>query len=93
MSKPSDYEKKLLEMQYHLKENNLYMEDTFKDLENWTKEMAVKEKKIIENPNLIKNENKVCLFLKTVCLGALFFTYNFHLKCKGSSADQSTCHN
>ena len=62
VSKLSDYEKKMLEMQYQIKQNNLYMEDTFKELENWTNEIKEKEKKILENPNILKTENKVNRF-------------------------------
>ena len=49
-------------MQYQIKQNNLYMEDTFKELENWTNEIKEKEKKILENPNILKTENKVNRF-------------------------------
>jgi hypothetical protein len=62
VDKLSSQEKKMLEMQYLLKENNLYMEDTFKDLENWTSEIKEKEKKILEDPTYLKNQNKVAQF-------------------------------
>jgi hypothetical protein len=60
VDKISDHEKKMLEMQYLLKENTMYMEDTFKDLENWTSEIKEKEKKVLQDPNYLKNQNKVC---------------------------------
>jgi len=44
----SDYEKKLMEMQYHMKENQLYMQDYFDDLDKWTSEMKTKEKEVLE---------------------------------------------
>ena len=55
----SEYEKNLIKMQYQMRENQAYMTDAFADLENWSKEMKVKEKEIIENPNLVKVSNKV----------------------------------
>lgn len=58
-SKISDYERKLVEMQYQLKENNAYMQDCFQDLDSWTKDIKEKEKKVLENPESIKNLNKV----------------------------------
>ncbi|RNA24185.1 RNA polymerase II-associated 3-like [Brachionus plicatilis] len=57
-SKVGEYERKLVEMQYQLKENNAYMQDCFQDLESWTKDIREKEKKVLENPELIKNSNK-----------------------------------
>jgi dynactin complex subunit len=59
MAKMTDYEKKLLEMQYLLKENNTYMQDTFADLENWSKDMKEKETKLKDNPDIAKISNKV----------------------------------
>ena len=59
MAKVSDYERKLIEMQYQMRENQSYMTDAFADLDNWSKEMKVKEKEIIENPDLVKTANKV----------------------------------
>lgn len=66
MAKMTDYEKKLLEMQYLLKENNTYMQDTFADLENWSKDMKEKETKLKDNPDIAKISNKVV---------QLFFSY------------------
>jgi RNA polymerase II-associated protein 3 len=43
---PSDYEKKLIEMQFQLRENQSYMSDTFKELEDWSTEMKQKEDKL-----------------------------------------------
>ena len=40
----SDYEKKMIEMRYQMQENKVVMEDCFKDLENWTQDIKVKEK-------------------------------------------------
>lgn len=56
----SDYEKKLLEMRLQLQENQAYMQDAFGDLESWTKEIKEKEKKLLENPDSIKKNSKVC---------------------------------
>ena len=55
----SEYEKKMIEMQYQMRENQSYMKDTFLDLENWTNDIKEKEKKILENPDSVKNSNKV----------------------------------
>lgn len=57
-AKLNDYERKLIEMQYHMKENQSYMHDCFKDLENWTNDIKQKEKKILEDPDSLKNANK-----------------------------------
>ncbi|CAF0714457.1 unnamed protein product [Brachionus calyciflorus] len=54
----SDYEKKMIELQFQMKENQTYMHDCFEDLESWTKDIKEKEKKILEEPNSIKNSNK-----------------------------------
>jgi hypothetical protein len=43
----SDYEKKMIGMQFQLKENQQYLTDAFKDLENWSSDMKVKEEKLI----------------------------------------------
>ena len=53
----SDYEKKLIEMQFQMKENQLYMEDAFKDLDSWTSEIKEKEKKLLENPDSVKTSS------------------------------------
>jgi len=55
----SEYEKNLIKMQFQMRENQSYMSDAFADLDNWSKEMKVKEKEIIENPSLVKTSNKV----------------------------------
>lgn len=47
----SDYEKKMIEMQFQLRENQQYLSDAFKDLENWSGDMKVKEEKLINNSN------------------------------------------
>ncbi len=66
MSKqPSEYEKKMIEMQLGMKANQQHMEDCFKDLENWSQDMKIKEKKILENPDLIKPQ-KVLNFKKII---------------------------
>jgi hypothetical protein len=46
----SDYEKKMIGMQFQLKENQQYLTDAFKDLENWSSDMKVKEEKLINEP-------------------------------------------
>ncbi len=58
-AKMSDYEKKMIEMRYQMQENKVVMEDCFKDLENWTQDIKVKEKKVLEDPNYLKTVNKV----------------------------------
>jgi hypothetical protein len=35
------------------------MEDCFKDLESWTQDIKIKEKKVLEDPNYLKSANKV----------------------------------
>jgi hypothetical protein len=60
-AKIGDYEKKLMEMQYHLKENQLYMQDYFDDLDKWTNEMKTKEKEVIEK-NSSSNDKVKCVF-------------------------------
>lgn len=35
------------------------MEDCFKDLESWTQDIKVKEKKVLEDPSILKTSNKV----------------------------------
>lgn len=62
VSKMTDYEKKMIEMQMQMRENQSYMQDTFLDLENWTKDIKEKEQKILENPDSIKNSNTVSHF-------------------------------
>ena len=54
----SDYEKKLIEMQLQMKENQLYMEDCFKDLDSWTKDIKEKEQKLLENPESVNTSSK-----------------------------------
>jgi hypothetical protein len=61
-AKISDYEKKMIEMRYQMQENKVVMEDCFKDLENWTQDIKVKEKKVLEDPNYLKTVNKVSIF-------------------------------
>jgi hypothetical protein len=80
MAKMSDYEKKLLEMQYLLKENNNYMQDTFADLENWSKDMKEKEVKLKENPEIAKISNKVVKF-SFVKLKLIEIIENFYRAC------------
>lgn len=41
-----------------MRENQSYMTDAFADLENWSEEMKVKEKEIIQNPESAKISNK-----------------------------------
>jgi hypothetical protein len=54
----SDYEKKMVEMQFQLRENQQYLSDAFKDLENWSGDMKVKEEKLIDNSNRNDNSDK-----------------------------------
>ena len=54
---PSDYEKKLVEMQLQMKENQLYMKDYFEDLDKWSGEMKEVEKKVT-NSSDTKTVNK-----------------------------------
>lgn len=54
----TEYEQKLVDMQLNLRQNNEIMADTFKDLDNWSKEIKVKEKKLLEDPESVKNANK-----------------------------------
>ena len=49
----------MIELQFQMKENHLYMEDAFKDLESWTQDIKEKEKKILENPEIVKVSSKV----------------------------------
>lgn len=42
----SEYEKKLIDMQYQMRENNAYLNDYLKDLDNWTNEMKTSEEKL-----------------------------------------------
>ena len=65
-TKTTDYEKKLIEMRYQMQENQVSMDDCFKDLESWTQDIKVKEKKILEDPNYLKNTNKVSIFYYTL---------------------------
>jgi hypothetical protein len=55
----SDYEKKMVEMQFQLRENQQYLSDAFKDLENWSGDMKVKEEKLIDNSNRNDNSDKL----------------------------------
>ena len=52
----SDYEKKMIEMQFQLRENQQYLSDAFKDLESWSGDMKVKEEKLIRNKDTNINE-------------------------------------
>ncbi len=58
-SGPTEYEKKLIEMQYQMRINNEEMKDCFSELENWTKDMNEKEKSLKSNPGIAKISNKV----------------------------------
>ncbi|UJR28436.1 hypothetical protein I4U23_009676 [Adineta vaga] len=43
---PSEYERKLIEMQSHIRENNAYLDDYMKDLNSWTDEIKKKEENL-----------------------------------------------
>ena len=62
----SEYEKKMIEMQFQLKENQQYLADAFKDLENWSDEMKVKEEKIIQSESNKNETDKVIIWKKKV---------------------------
>lgn len=55
---PSEYELKMLNLQMGMRQNQAQMQDTFKDLDSWTQDIKVKEKKLLEDPDSIKNANK-----------------------------------
>ena len=65
-SGPSEYEKKLIEMQYQMKFNNEGMKDYFSELDSWTKEMNEKEKTLLSDSDIIKKSNKVCVSIKVM---------------------------
>ncbi len=62
---PSEYERKLIDMQLGMRENQMEMKDTFAELENWSKEIKVKEKKLLEDPDSFKESKKVEFIRKT----------------------------
>jgi hypothetical protein len=53
----SEYEKKLINMQYQMKENQAYMTDYFKELETWTDEVKKKEENLKKSGT---TQEKVC---------------------------------
>lgn len=58
----SDYEKKLIEMRLQMQENQAYMSDAFSDIEKWTQEIKEKEKKLVEDPDSVKNKSSKVIF-------------------------------
>jgi len=46
-------------MQLGMRENQMEMKDTFAELDNWSKEIKVKEKKLLEDPDSFKDAKKV----------------------------------
>ena len=54
----SEYEKKMLDLQLNLRQNNEIMADTFNDLEGWTKDIKAKEKRLLEDPESVRNANR-----------------------------------
>lgn len=59
----SDYEKKLLEMRLQMQENQAYMSDAFSDIEKWTQEIKEKEKKLVEDPDSVKNKSSKVILM------------------------------
>jgi len=57
-NQPTDYELKMLNLQMGMRHNQTQMQDTFKDLDSWTQDIKVKEKKLLNDPDSIKNQNK-----------------------------------
>ena len=53
-------------MQFQLKENQQYLADAFKDIENWSDEMKVKEEKIIQSESNKNETDKVIIWKKKV---------------------------
>lgn len=47
----SEYERKLIDMQYQMRENNAYFNDYLTDLNAWTDEMKQKERKLKDSSN------------------------------------------
>lgn len=62
----SEHEKKMIEMQLQLRENQSYMSDCFKDLENWSTEMKEKESKLINSEKTKEKELPPVRSLATV---------------------------
>jgi hypothetical protein len=63
---PSEYERKLIDMQLGMRENQMEMKDTFAELDNWSKEIKVKEKKLLEDPDSFKDAKKVSLLFAKI---------------------------
>jgi tetratricopeptide (TPR) repeat protein len=47
----SEYERKLIDMQYQMRENNSYLNDYMKDLDAWTNEIKTKEETLKKKPD------------------------------------------
>ena len=52
----SDYERKLIDMQFQMRENNAYFNDYMKDLNAWTDEIKKKEESLKNKSNLTAND-------------------------------------
>jgi hypothetical protein len=56
----SEYEKKMIKMQYQMQENQAFMMDYFKDLERWTDDIKKKEENLKNKAQTqAKQEDKV----------------------------------
>ncbi len=90
----SEYEKKLVNMQYQMKENQAYLTDYFKDLENWTSEVKKKEdllKKSSDPDQKVLDLILLCLF--RVWMGQLGVCVAARIaadKTTGASAEKET---
>jgi tetratricopeptide (TPR) repeat protein len=47
----SEYERKLIDMQYQMRENNSYLNDYMKDLDAWTNEIKTKQETLKKKPD------------------------------------------
>jgi len=54
----SEYERKLIDMQYQMRENNSYLNDYMKDLNAWTDEIKTKEETLKKNANSTSSTTK-----------------------------------
>ena len=54
----SEYEQKLIDMQYQMRENNSYLNDYMKDLDTWTGEIKKKEETLKSTANSTTTINK-----------------------------------
>ena len=54
----SEYERKLIDMQYQMRENNTYLNDYMKDLNTWTDEIKTKEENLKKSTNSTSSTTK-----------------------------------